>query len=72
MTYEEMERLPVTDLAKVLAEIRMDKRFREYQHRCDEKWRAYARQRAIRRIGGEEYESDKASSQMCKRLTKGL
>lgn len=50
MTYEEMERLPVTDLAKVLAEIRMDKRFREYQHRCDEKWRAYARQRAIRRI----------------------
>lgn len=50
MTYEEMERLPVTDLAKVLAEIRMDKRFREYQHRCDEKWRAYARKRAIRRI----------------------
>lgn len=50
MTYEEMERLPVTDLAKVLAEIRMDKRFREYQHRCDEKWRAYARQIAIRRI----------------------
>jgi hypothetical protein len=50
MDYEEMERLPVTDLAKVLAEIRMDKRFREYQHRCDEKWRAYARQRAIRRI----------------------
>jgi hypothetical protein len=43
MTYEEMERLPVTDLAKVLAEIRMDKRFREYQHRCDEKWRAYKR-----------------------------
>ena len=48
MTYEEMMRLPVTDLAKVLAEIRMDKRFREYQQQCDDKWRAYARRKRLK------------------------